>query len=104
IVLLIETLIGKGYKLTVYDEEVALPRLVGANRRYTEQTIPPIFSLMLCSPQAVMERSAVVLISKKTPPIREAVTKYVDGQTVIDLVRVLDEPAERPKQYEGICW
>jgi hypothetical protein len=51
-----------------------------------------------------MERSDVVLISKKTPPIREALTKYVDGQTVIDLVRAFDEPAERPKQYEGICW
>jgi hypothetical protein len=59
---------------------------------------------MLSSPRDVMERSDVVLISKKTPPIREALTKYVDGQTVIDLVRALDEPAERPKQYEGICW
>jgi hypothetical protein len=45
-----------------------------------------------------------VLISKKTPAIHQALTKFADGRTVIDLVRALDEPAERPKQYEGICW
>jgi GDP-mannose 6-dehydrogenase len=104
IVLLIETLIGKGYKLSVYDEEVALAKLVGANRRYIEQTIPHISSLMLNSPQEVMESSEVVLISKKTPPIRQALTKFADGRTVIDLVRAFDRSAERPKQYEGICW
>ncbi len=104
IVLLIETLIGKGYKLSVYDEEVALAKLVGANRRYIEQTIPHISSLMLSSPRDVMERSDVVLISKKTPLIQEALTNYVNGRMVIDLVCALDEPAARPKQYEGICW
>jgi GDP-mannose 6-dehydrogenase len=104
IVVLIETLIGKGYILSVYDEEVSLAKLVGANRRYIEHTIPHISSLMLSSPQEVMERSEVVLISKKTPPIREALANYADGRAVIDLVRALDEPAERPKQYEGICW
>jgi GDP-mannose 6-dehydrogenase len=104
IVVLIETLIGKGYKLSVYDEEVALAKLVGANRRYIEQTIPHISSLMLSSPRDVIENSDVVLISKKTSPIREALTKNADGRVVIDLVRALEEPAERPEHYEGLCW
>jgi GDP-mannose 6-dehydrogenase len=104
IVLLIEMLIGKGYKLSVYDEEVALAKLVGANRRYIEHTIPHISSLMLDSPREVMKSSDVVLISKKTPAIRQALTKYADGRAVIDLVRVVDEPGDRPMHYEGICW
>src|SRR6266581_5032670 len=104
IVLLIETLIGKGYKVVIYDEEVALAKLVGANRRYIEETIPHISSLMLNSPQEVMESCEVVVISKKTSPIREALTKNADGRVVIDLVRALEEPAERPEHYEGLCW
>ncbi len=102
--LLIETLIGKGYKVVIYDEEVALAKLVGANKRYIEETIPHISSLMVSSPQEVIEGSDVVVASKKTPPIREALTKFADGRTVIDLVRAFDRSAERPKQYEGICW
>src|SRR5262249_38269814 len=104
IVLLIEMLIGKGYKISVYDEEVALAKLVGANRRYIEHTIPHISSLMLDSSQDVIEGSEVVIISKKTPAIHQALTKFADGRTVIDLVRAVDAPSETPKQYEGICW
>jgi len=104
IVMLVETLIGKGYKVVIYDEEVALAKLVGANKRYIEETIPHISSLMVSSPQEVIEGSDVVVASKKTPPIRQALTKFADGRTVIDLVRAFDRSAERPKQYEGICW
>lgn len=104
IVVLIETLIGKGYQLAIYDEEVALAKLVGANRRYIEATIPHISSLLLDSPQEVMAQSEVVIVSKKTPPIREAILGYADGKIILDLVRVLPEGAKRPAQYEGICW
>jgi GDP-mannose 6-dehydrogenase len=104
IVVLIETLIGKGYQLAIYDEEVALAKLVGSNRRYIEQTIPHISSLMLNTPQDVMERSEVIVVSKKTPLIREAMTAHANGKVVLDLVRFLPEGAKRPDYYEGICW
>ncbi len=104
IVVLIETLIGKGYHLAIYDEEVALAKLVGANRRYIEQTIPHISSLMLNSPREVIERSEVVIVSKKTPQIREAVADHSGDRIVVDLVRVLPDSAKRPANYEGLCW
>ena len=104
IVVLIETLIGKGYQLAIYDEEVALAKLVGANRRYIEQTIPHISSLMLSSPQEVMDCSEVIVVSKKTPQIHEAVAGHMNGKMIVDLVRVLPDEAKRPDHYEGICW
>ena len=104
IVTLIETLIGKGYRLKIYDEEVSLAKLVGANRRYIEQTIPHISSLMTASVQEVLDTSEVIVISKKGPQFAEAIRKLPEDRVVIDLVRLFPDLNEKPAQYEGICW
>jgi len=104
VVVLIETLIGKGYRLAIYDEEVALARLIGANKYYIEQTIPHISSLMVRSPKEVIDASDVVVISKNTPEIREAVANHGDSKLIIDLIRLPQEAAEVSRNYDGICW
>jgi GDP-mannose 6-dehydrogenase len=104
IVVLIESLIGKGCKLMIYDEEVALARLVGANKRYIEQTIPHISSLMVPSPREVIEESDLIIVSKKSPQIQEAILQFKNGKMLIDLVRVLPDSATQVPNYEGICW
>jgi GDP-mannose 6-dehydrogenase len=104
IVMLIETLIGKGHKVAIYDEEVGLAKLVGANKRYIEETIPHISSLMVSSPREVIEASDVVVVSKKNPRICDAITKHGNSRVVIDLVRLYPEPLNGLPNYEGICW
>jgi GDP-mannose 6-dehydrogenase len=104
IVLLIETLIGKGHKLAIYDEEVALARLVGANRYYIEQAIPHISSLMVSSPTELIEASDVVVVSKNNPQILEAVANHSDSKLIIDLVRLPPEVVKASQNYKGICW
>jgi GDP-mannose 6-dehydrogenase len=101
---LIETLIGKGYKLTIYDEEVALAKLVGANKSYIEQTIPHISSLMLASPQEVIDASDVVVVSKNNPTIQDAIANNSDSKSIIDLIRLPREAVKAAPNYEGICW
>jgi GDP-mannose 6-dehydrogenase len=101
---LIETLIGKGYKLTIYDEEVALAKLVGANKSYIEQTIPHISSLMLASPQEVIDASDVVVVSKNNPTIHDAIANNSDSKSIIDLIRLPREAVKAAPNYEGICW
>jgi GDP-mannose 6-dehydrogenase len=103
-VVLIETLIGKGHKLAIYDEEVALARLVGANKYYVEQTIPHISSLMVRSPKEVIETSDVVVVSKNNPQIQEAVANHSDSKVIIDLIRLPLESIETSRNYKGICW
>jgi len=104
IVMLVETLIGKGYKVVIYDEEVALAKLVGANKRYIEETIPHISSLMVSSPKEAIEVSDVVVVSKKNAQIQDAIAAYKNSAMVIDLVRLHPEAMDGAPNYQGICW
>ena len=104
IVLLIETLIGKGYKISIYDEEVSLARLVGANKRYIEQMIPHVSSLMVGSPEDVIQQSEVIVVGKKTEDFQRAVAGINQDKVVIDLVRLWPDLTCKPVNYEGISW
>jgi GDP-mannose 6-dehydrogenase len=104
IVALTETLIGKGFRVRVYDEEVSLAKLYGANRRFIEQTIPHISSLMSSSLEEVVNNSEVILVSKKGNQFSEAVAKLPADRAVIDLVRLFPRNNGTPPTYEGICW
>ena len=104
IVVLIESLIGKGHKLSIYDEEVDLARLVGANKYYIEQTIPHISSLMVRSPREVIELSDVIVIGKNDRKIHEAVANHSDSKLIIDLIRLPGDTVNGSRNYTGICW
>jgi GDP-mannose 6-dehydrogenase len=104
IVGLIETLIGKGHKLAIYDEEVALAKLVGANKYYIEQAIPHISSLMVPSPKEAIEASDVVVVSKNNPEIQKAMANHSNSKLIIDLIRLPGESVNGFANYQGICW
>src|SRR5205814_6997657 len=86
---LVETLIGKGHQVSIYDEEVSLARLSGSNRAYIDQTIPHISCLMKDSVQDALEGSDVVVIAKRSPEFETAVKALGNGRIVVDLVRAL---------------
>jgi GDP-mannose 6-dehydrogenase len=100
---LIETLIGKGLKLTIYDRDVEIARLFGANRDYIEREVPHISSLMHSKLDEVISRSEVIIIGKKEDEFRRLSEKLDNGRVVIDLVRMLE--GEQPRAgYQGMCW
>jgi GDP-mannose 6-dehydrogenase len=102
-VMLIETLIGKGLKLAIYDRDVELARLFGANKEYIEREIPHISSLMRPGLDEVIDASEVIIIGKREDEFRVLSDKIHDGRVIIDLVRLFDVEDNR-KQYQGICW
>lgn len=101
---LIERLIGKGYQVKVYDRNVSLANLYGANRAYIEKEIPHISSLMCESIDDVLSASEVIVIGNRAPEFRQALSRAGEHQAVIDLVRILDSPNGMVARYEGIGW
>jgi GDP-mannose 6-dehydrogenase len=101
-VTLIETLIGKGLELVIYDRDVSLARLVGSNREYIEHEIPHIARLMRSSIDEVLSTADTIVIGNKSEEFRQIETSVRPDQTVIDLVRLFDRPSGNG--YQGICW
>lgn len=101
-VTLIETLIGKGLELVIYDRDVSLARLFGSNREYIEHEIPHIARLMRGSIDEVLSAADTIVIGNKSEEFRQIESRLRPDQTVIDLVRLFDRPSDNG--YQGICW
>ena len=93
-VTLVETLIGKGCDVRILDRNVSIARLVGANRRFIEEEIPHIASLMCESLDTLLAHAEVLVISMASEEASLAVASAGPGLTVIDLTRgaVLPSP------------
>lgn len=99
----IERLIGKGYDLRIYDRNVKIASLVGANRDFILNHIPHISRLMVSDPEAVLEHAQTVVIGNNDPEFRQIPGRLRDGQKMVDFVRVINERSHNGK-YDGICW
>ncbi|HEX8179973.1 MAG TPA: UDP-glucose/GDP-mannose dehydrogenase family protein [Pyrinomonadaceae bacterium] len=102
-VALIETLIGKGLQLAIYDRDVSLARLFGANKEYIEREIPHIAQLMRGSIAEVLAHAEVLIIGNKADEFRAIESQLQTGQQVIDLVRLFGG-RRTDDAYQGICW
>ena len=101
---LIERLIGKGYQVSIYDRNVSLAHLQGANRAYIEKEIPHIASLMRDTPEEVVLEGQVIVVGNKEAEFGRALEKTRSDQVVVDLVRLFAGSNGMVAQYEGICW
>jgi GDP-mannose 6-dehydrogenase len=87
----------------VYDRNVSLANLEGANRAHIEREIPHIASLMADSVADVMEFAEVVVIGNASEEFQDVPDRIGDEQVVIDLIRISPEVHANPG-YQGICW
>ena len=105
IVILAEALLGKGYSLCIYDKNVSIARLVGANRDYINTQIPHLSSLLCDTVDEVLDKSDVIVVGNGSPEFADALRRTRPDQVVIDLFRVKGVSREEiPAQYTGICW
>jgi len=103
VVALTERLIGKGYDLRIYDSNVRLASIHGANRDYIINRIPHISRLMTVSLDEALEHAQTVVVGNAAPEFRDVPRRLTDRQTLIDFVRITDSRSVSGV-YEGICW
>jgi GDP-mannose 6-dehydrogenase len=101
---LAERLLGKGYDLRIYDANVSMSRLLGANREYIEQRLPHLGQLLAGSVAEVLEHAEVCLVAAADPDVLAAVPPGSD-RTLNDLIRLPDADIRRnDKGYAGLAW
>jgi GDP-mannose 6-dehydrogenase len=103
-VILAEALLGKGIALRIYDKNVSMARLVGANKEYIEKQIPHLSSLLCDTVEEVVEGSEVIVVGNQAPEFRNALAAAKAGQIIVDLVRVPIYGSLLQAEYRGICW
>lgn len=104
IVPLIETLVGRGYHVSIYDEQVELSRLVGANKSFLEQEIPHIASLLRPSIEDVVSQTDVIVVANGSSVFGQVPGMMQKNQVLIDLIGSTRNNGTMRGKYEGICW
>lgn len=99
----IETLLGKGFLVKIYDRNVSLSRLIGANKRYVEEHIPHLSQLLVDGIDEVVTASDVVVVGYKDAEFLPALKRMRADQFILDLARV-EKDGQFAARYEGVCW
>jgi GDP-mannose 6-dehydrogenase len=103
-VILAEALLGKGLSLRIFDKNVSLAQLVGANKEYIDNQIPHLSSLLCDTIDEVVQQSEVIVVGNQSPEFADALTRTSSGQIVIDLVRLPLAGSQVQAEYRGLCW
>jgi GDP-mannose 6-dehydrogenase len=104
LVILAEALLGKGCALRIYDRNVSIARLIGANKAYIEGQIPHLSSLLCDTVGDVIDSAEVIVVGNKSPEFAEALERCRPDHIIVDLVRVPVSGALLQADYRGLCW
>jgi len=104
LVMVAKRLLGEGCELRIFDPEVQLSRLLGANRSYIDANIPHLASLLCADIGAMLEPSEVILVGLQQPALDAALqARLRPDQYLIDLVNLPNRDLLRCR-YQGACW
>jgi GDP-mannose 6-dehydrogenase len=100
---LIERLLGKGCDIRIFDQNVSLAKLVGANKAYLMNAIPHVTQLMVPSVDDVVKHADILVATSRSPEYEAVVNKMRPGQVLLDMARLPNTDAIAGT-YDGINW
>lgn len=102
IVDVVESLLGKGFEIRIYDRNVKVSELTGTNKDFIMAKIPHLQHFVTADLDEVCQNSDVLVVTNKEKDFADVLAKY-PGKIVIDLVRQWKE-VDYAGKYEGISW
>jgi GDP-mannose 6-dehydrogenase len=100
---LIEVLLGRGFDIAIYDENVQLAKLTGKNKEYIESRIPHLSKFLVDDLNFLIEESDVIIVCNKETVFVDKLRK-ITGKTIIDMIKIDDDVIIRNNNYKGINW
>lgn len=103
-VILVERLIGKGKDVKIFDENVNLTKLIGANKKYIEDEIKHISDVMTDNPERMIEESELIVIANRDSAYKKFFKDDLfSTKKIVDLVNLFPEKKSNDN-YRGIGW
>jgi GDP-mannose 6-dehydrogenase len=103
VVELVERLLGKGHEIRIFDHNVNLSTLVGANRAYIYEHLPHIAKLMVSDVDEVVTHGGTIVVGNSDKYFADVVGRLNARQRVVDLVRIANGQ-QTNGGYNGLCW
>jgi GDP-mannose 6-dehydrogenase len=104
LVIMAERFIGKGLQLSIYDPQVNVARLIGANRRFIEESIPHIASVMTSDVAELVRDADALVVATRTPEVLAALQAHTRPEQLLLDVAALPDRAAHSARYRGVCW
>lgn len=101
---IIEQLLGKGFDIKIYDRNVHLSHLMGANKAYILAKIPFISKFIVNDSSELIDNSEVIIVVNREEEFREILNKMPKEKIIYDLVNIDFEGKRSKENYKGIAW
>ncbi|MDE5555116.1 MAG: UDP-glucose/GDP-mannose dehydrogenase family protein [Muribaculaceae bacterium] len=102
IVDVVETLLGKGFNIKIYDKNVKISELTGTNREFIMAKIPHLQHFVTDNIDEVISASDVIVVTNKEAEFDDILSRY-PGKIIVDLVRAWKD-VDYNGVYEGLSW
>ena len=104
IVDIIERLLGKGFEIKIYDRNVQISKLYGANKEYILNRIPFISKFIIDNPVKLIQDSDLIVIVNHEKGFKKILEKTPDNKIIYDLININFQNKEKKANYVGISW
>lgn len=99
---IVETLIGKGFDVSIYDANIQMAKLTGKNKDYIEKRIPHLSTYMVDRLSDLIDDADVIVVANNEKEFKDILIQ-TKNKIVIDMVR-LPQVIKENNHYIGINW